>query len=89
MAESTETRKSVPLNTVNEKVITMEFDKNPNIPTILYSEETENKIKEAIRKKMRAEKIKKMINAELKSNKRLNKQNDGENFGLEFTFKSM
>jgi hypothetical protein len=78
-------RKTVPLDT-KEDVVSMEFDDNPNIPTANYNEETANKIQEAIKKKMRAEKLKKMIDAELKQNDRPESE---ESIGFAFSFKGM
>lgn len=60
--------KKVPFSSVqDESVISMSFDENPNIPTANYSEETLVKINAVIAKKIRAEKIKKMIETELKA----------------------
>ena len=53
--------KKTQFSNVNDEIISMEFDNNPNIPTANYSEETAIKIQETIKKKMRAEKLKKMI----------------------------
>jgi len=79
--------KKVPLNSVNEEVISMEFDENPNIPTANYSEETGELIQEAIKKKLRAEKLKKMIETELKHEEK--SKAGGDSTGLAFTFKGM
>ena len=78
--------KKVPMSSVkDESVISMSFDENPNIPTTNYSDETHEKIKEVIAKKMRAEKIKKMIESELKDEKKT----EGNDLGLSFNFGSM
>lgn len=74
------------MNTVNEDIISMEFDGNPNIPTANYSEETSKRIQLAIVKKMRAEKLKKLIETELKPEKA---DNSTDSIGFEFTFKGM
>jgi hypothetical protein len=63
----------------------MSFDENPNIPTANYSEETLEKMNDVIRKKMRAEKLKKMIETELKNEKK----DDTGDSGLMFSFDSM
>lgn len=77
--------KKVPFSSVqDESVISMSFDENPNIPTANYSEATLTKINEVIAKKMRAEKIKKMIEAELKTETK--KEEDPF---LAFSFSSM
>lgn len=76
--------KKIPFNSVNDEVISMSFSENPNIPTANYSAETLNNINEVIRKKMRAEKLKKMIEQELKTDKK----ND-DNMDLSFVFKGM
>lgn len=81
------TLKKTPLNSVNEDIISMEFDENPNIPTANYSEETSDRIHAAIAKKMRAEKLKKLIEQELKDDKK--PSSDGEDIGLSFSFKGM
>lgn len=80
------TLKKTPIGSVKGDILSMEFDENPNIPTANYNEKTADKIQEAIVKKMRAEKLKKMIDSELKQN---DKVIDGENLGLSFTFKGM
>jgi len=80
------TLKKTALNTVKDNIINMEFDENPNIPTANYSEETANNIKKAIIKKMRAEKLKKMIDAELKKETKIK---SGESIGIPLTFKGM
>jgi len=77
--------KKVALTDTNDEVISMSFDDNPNIPTANYSEETLNTINEVIRKKMRAERIKKIIEAELKDEKKVDTNDMTFNFG----FKSM
>lgn len=79
-------RKKTPINSVNEEIISMEFDENPNIPTANYSEETAKRIEQAIIKKMRAEKLKRLIETELKNDKKIE---DGESIGFEFSFKGM
>ena len=79
-------RKKTPISTVNEDIISMEFDENPNIPTANYSDETAARIREAIAKKMKAEKLKKMIEMELKNEV---KPTDGESIGMAFSFSSM
>ena len=79
--------RKTPMGTVNEDIISMEFNGNPNIPTANYSQETEQRIHAAIAKKMRAEKLKKMLEQELKVER---KSADGtESLGLDFTFRSM
>lgn len=78
--------KKVPMSSVkDDAVISMSFDENPNIPTANYSEDTLSRINEVIAKKMRAEKIKKMIEAELKDEKKT----EGNDLGLTFSFGSM
>ncbi len=77
--------KKTPLKSVDSDVISMVFDTNPNIPTANYSEETLNKINETLVKKMRAEKIKKLITAELKQEKK----NDDSEMAFSFSFKGM
>lgn len=77
--------KKTSFNQVNDDVISMDFEGNPNIPTANYSEETLIKINETIRKKMRAEKIRKMIDQELKSNKK----QDENDMAFSFSFKGM
>jgi hypothetical protein len=78
--------KKTPIRSVNEDIISMEFDVNPNIPTANYSNETAERIQQAIVKKLRAEKLKKMIESELKQD---TKVLDGESLGFSFTFNSM
>jgi hypothetical protein len=77
--------KKQPFNTVDDEVISMDFEGNPNIPTANYSEDTLKNIQETIRKKQRAEKIKKMIDQELKTDKKV----DEDEAGLSFSFKGM
>jgi len=77
--------KKIPFDTVTDDVISMSFDENPNIPTANYSEETLVKINETIAKKMRAEKIKKLIETELKDDK----PTETNDMGLAFNFSSM
>jgi len=77
--------KKIPFNTVQENVINMSFDKNPNIPTSNYNKATLETINEVIKRKMRAEKIKKIIESELKPNENF----EDDNLGLSFTFGSM
>lgn len=77
--------KKTPFKTVNEEVVSMEFDGNPNIPTANYSEETAERIQEAIKKKMRAEKLKKMIETELKNDKK----KEANEMAFSFSFKGM
>ncbi len=77
--------KKTPFGNVNDEIISMEFDTNPNIPTANYSEETALKIQEVIRNKMRADKLKKMIESELKQEKK----KETEDFAFNFSFKSM
>ena len=77
--------KKTQFSNVNEEIISMEFDNNPNIPTANYGEETAIKIQETIKKKMRAEKLKKMIESELKQDKK--KESVESIFDL--SFKSM
>ena len=79
--------KKTPFNSINEDIISMEFNKNPNIPTANYSAETADRIQEAIIKKMRTEKLKKMIENELKTDQ--GKVRDGESIGIGFNFSSM
>ena len=79
-------RKKTPISTVNEDIISMEFDENPNIPTANYNEDTASRIQIAIVKKKKAEKLKKMIENELKNEK---KEIEGETMGMGFTFNSM
>ena len=78
--------KKIPMNSINEDIISMEFDTNPNIPTANYSEETAQRIQIAIAKKMRSEKLKRMIEHELKKE---GPNNHADSIGLEFTFKGM
>jgi len=77
--------KKIPFDSVNDEVISMSFDENPNIPTANYSEETLAKINETIVKKMRAEKIKKLIESELKDEK----NTESDDLSFSFNFKSM
>lgn len=77
--------KKTPFNTINDDIISMEFDTNPNIPTANYSDETALKIQEAIKNKMKAEKLKKLIDAELKQEKK----KESDDFAFNFSFKSM
>jgi len=77
--------KKVPFNVVTDDVISMSFDENPNIPTANYNENTLNKINEVIKKKMRAEKIKKMLETELKDEKKT----ESDNMAFSFNFSSM
>ena len=78
--------KKVPMSSVaDESVISMSFDENPNIPTANYSDDTLGKIQEVIAKKMRAEKIKKMIETELKDEKKI----EGNDLAFSFNFNSM
>jgi len=77
--------KKIPFDSVNDEVISMSFDENPNIPTANYSEETLAKINETIVKKMRAEKIKKLIESELKDEKNI----ESDDLSFSFNFKSM
>jgi hypothetical protein len=77
--------KKQPFNTVDDDVISMDFEGNPNIPTANYSEETLKNIQETIRKKQRAEKIKKMIDQELKADKKA----DDNEMAFSFSFKGM
>ncbi len=79
--------KKTPINTINEEIISMEFDGNPNIPTANYGEETAHRIQVAIAKKMRAEKLKRMLEQELKQEQK--SASGTETMGLDFTFKSM
>ncbi len=77
--------KKVPFDTVTDDVVSMSFDENPNIPTANYSDATLEKINDVIKKKMRAEKIKKMIESELKDDKKV----DDNELAFNFNFKSM
>jgi hypothetical protein len=78
--------KKVPMSSVkDDAVISMSFDENPNIPTSNYSEDTLDKINEVIARKMKAEKIKKIIEAELKDEKKI----EGNDMGFSFSFSSM
>ena len=77
--------KKVPFNTVKDDVVSMSFDENPNIPTSNYSNETLLKINDVIRTKMRAEKIKKMIESELKDEKKT----ESNEMAFNFNFSSM
>jgi len=77
--------KKVPFNTVNDDVVSMSFDENPNIPTSNYSNETLDKINNVIKTKMRAEKIKKMIETELKDEKKT----ESNEMAFNFNFSSM
>jgi hypothetical protein len=79
--------KKTPMSSVNEDIISMEFDSNPNIPTANYSEETAIAMREAIAKKMKIEKLKKMIEKELKQD--LPKTSEVENIGFSFSFNGM
>lgn len=79
--------RKTPINTINEEIISMEFDSNPNIPTANYSEETAHRIQVAIARKMKAEKLKRMLEQELKQEQK--SANGTESLGLDFTFKSM
>lgn len=83
---STSTRKTVPMSSVHDDVISMEFSENPNIPTANYSEETAKLIQSVIAKKKKAEKLKTLIENELKNVK---KPEEGEMIGLGFKFSSM
>jgi len=77
--------KKVPFSSIqDESIISMSFDENPNIPTANYSDDTLTKINEVIARKMRAEKIKKMIETELKTETK----KDEDPF-LAFNFNSM
>lgn len=78
--------KRIPISSINEDIISMEFDGNPNIPTANYSAETAQRIQMAIAKKMRAEKLKRMIESELKQDA---PNNHSDSIGLEFSFKGM
>lgn len=78
--------KKQPFNTVNDGVISMDFSENPNIPTANYNDETLKNIQESIKKKQRAEKLKKMIDQELKGTDTKNNQDD---MAFAFSFKSM
>ncbi len=79
-------RKKTPISTVNEDIISMEFDENPNIPTVTYSDDTAGRIQKAIAKKIRAEKLQKMIDNELKKE---NTTTEGESLGMAFNFSGM
>lgn len=79
-------QKKIPISSVNEDIISMEFGENPNIPTANYNEETELAIQEAIIKKMKTDKLKKLIDLELKQDVR---PVEGESLGLSFTFKGL
>lgn len=79
--------KKTPFTAVNEEIISMEFDGNPNIPTANYSEETAGLIQEAIMKKMRNDKLKKFIDSELKGEQKSNESSDF--LGFSFSFKGM
>ncbi len=80
--------KKTPISSVNEDIISMEFDANPNIPTANYNETTGIAMQEAIAKKMRADKLKKMIDGELKRDVRSG-SSDGESLGFAFSFNGM
>jgi hypothetical protein len=77
--------KKTPFQTVQDDVISMDFDENPNIPTANYSEETLKVINDTIKKKQRAEKLKKIIDQELKPKSK----GDDDDMGLSFSFSSM
>jgi len=77
--------KKVPFSKVNEDVVSMSFDENPNIATANYSNETLDKINDVIKTKMRAEKIKKMIETELKDEKKT----ESDDMAFNFNFSSM
>jgi hypothetical protein len=77
--------KKIPLSEVKDDIILMRFDKNPNIPTTKYSEATQKNINESIKKKMKIEKMKKLVETELKKEEKIDK-ND---FEMLFNFKSM
>ena len=77
--------KKQPFNTVDDEVISMDFEGNPNIPTANYTDETLKNIQDTIQKKQRAEKIKKMIEQELKTEKK----SDSDETAFSFTFKGM
>ncbi len=79
--------KKTPISSINEEIISMEFDGNPNIPTANYSAETEQRIQLAIAKKMRAEKLKRMLETELRQEHK--SAGGSETLGLDFTFKGM
>jgi len=83
---STATRKTTPFSAIDEDVISLEFDANPNIPTANYSEETAILIQKVIAKKIKAEKLKKLIENELKNEKR---PEEGEMVSLGFKFSTM
>lgn len=78
-----------PMSSVTDDIISMEFDENPNIPTANYSEETADRIKSSMKTKMRADKLRKMIDAELKDTAKNKKSSDGESLGIPLSFSSM
>lgn len=78
--------KKIPFGTINEDIVSMEFNENPNIPTANYSEETAKRIQIAIAKKMKADRLKRLIESELKPE---GPNNNSDSLGLEFTFKGM
>jgi len=82
--EPTMTKKK--LSEVQDSNVTMAFESNPNIPTTTYSEETYNAIKEKIKKTLKAQKIKAIIDSELKPE---DKSLEDESLGIKFSFSSM
>lgn len=76
--------KKIPFSAVTDDVITMSFAENPNIPTANYSDETLKKINDKLQKTMKAEKLAKMIEQELKTDKKTD-----EIEGFSFSFKGM
>ena len=77
--------KKIPFDKVTDDKIVMTFNKNPNIPTANYSDETLVSITEAIKKKMKADKVKKLIETELRSED----NNESNEMNFVFTFKGM
>jgi hypothetical protein len=78
--------KKIPMSTVHEDIISMEFNTNPNIPTANYSEETAQRVQQAIAKKMKVDRLKRLIETELRQEP---VKNSSESFGFEFSFKGM
>jgi len=78
--------KKIPFQSVaDQDIVTMSFDENPNIPTANYSEETLSKINDVISKKIKAERIKKLIDDELKQDEKI----EDNDMNMMFSFKSM
>jgi len=74
--------KKTPFTNVDDDVISMDFEGNPNIPTANYGNDTLKNIDEVIKKKQRAEKLKKIIDQELTPEKKA--QEDEMSFAFNF-----